>query len=219
LVLKGAKKMKKAMSFCTVMFICELIMCICLLPTFSQKMPMLLTTLFLIPITGFVLSLATYIIAVFRTKFNPETLVTEKITTPILIVTKLIFTALFTGMVLSVKSYADKILESDRIVLSILGVILIILGMVMSKIKQNLDVGVRTPWTLKSTVVWDKTNDFGGVLLLAQGIVCIISQLILPSYVNMYLTIGLAIADIPVLLIYSWFLYKIEPHTEDIYED
>lgn len=38
-------------------------------------------------------------------------------------------------------------------------------GIMLSKAQQNMTIGIRTPWTLKSKISWDKTHKRAGVLL------------------------------------------------------
>ncbi len=45
------------------------------------------------------------------------------------------------------------------------------IGAVLGKTKRNLFVGIRTPWTLGSDVVWDKTHQLGGKMFKAAGVV------------------------------------------------
>jgi len=51
------------------------------------------------------------------------------------------------------------------------GILFFFLGGVITKAKQNWFVGIRTPWTLSSEKVWDKTHKICGNLFKAAGIV------------------------------------------------
>jgi uncharacterized membrane protein len=55
-----------------------------------------------------------------------------------------------------------------------LGVLFYFTGVLVSKAKRNYFIGIRTPWTLSSDKVWDKTHKFGGKLFKIAGIVCIL---------------------------------------------
>jgi len=46
----------------------------------------------------------------------------------------------------------------------------IFIGLFLPKIKKNYFVGIKTPWTFHSEVVWDKTHKFGGKLFIMAGI-------------------------------------------------
>ncbi len=46
-----------------------------------------------------------------------------------------------------------------------------LLGMALGKLKRNWFVGIRTPWTLSSDIVWEKTHALGGKLFKVAAIV------------------------------------------------
>lgn len=48
--------------------------------------------------------------------------------------------------------------------------LMIMIGNVLGKTRPNPYVGVRTPWTRKSALSWDKTNRLAGRLLVASGL-------------------------------------------------
>ncbi|KJE28001.1 sdpI/YhfL family protein [Geobacillus kaustophilus] len=45
----------------------------------------------------------------------------------------------------------------------------------MPKIKHNYFVGIRTPWTLESETVWNKTHRFGGKVFITMGILSMLT--------------------------------------------
>jgi len=51
-----------------------------------------------------------------------------------------------------------------------IGIMFIIMGNYMSKIKMNWFVGIKTPWTLSSEDVWNKTHRAGGKIFILSGI-------------------------------------------------
>jgi uncharacterized membrane protein len=55
------------------------------------------------------------------------------------------------------------------------GVLLLVMGNFMGKIRWNYTFGIRTPWTLADERVWDKTHRFGGKLFFALGAVLIVA--------------------------------------------
>jgi uncharacterized membrane protein len=217
--------MKKSMLFCVLLFICEIVIEICLLPTLPPQNSIHWTwqwqdnvlrenwSLLLLPIITFLVIIVTYFSLSFRVKSNINLILSEKVSAIIIITMKLIFTTLFVEAILSAKGISDKLFQSERVIFLLCGIMLIVLGLITSKIKQNPDIGVRTPWTLKSNFVWQKTNILGGILFVVDGIAFIICQLLLSSYLNLYLPLAMVILCIPILLIYSWHLYKSENKT------
>jgi uncharacterized membrane protein len=59
----------------------------------------------------------------------------------------------------------------DRLMLIGIGVLFVILGNFMGKIRRNFFVGIRTPWTLASEEVWLRTHRLGGRLFVIAGLV------------------------------------------------
>ncbi|MCB0144848.1 MAG: SdpI family protein, partial [Caldilineaceae bacterium] len=60
-------------------------------------------------------------------------------------------------------------LDIGRIVGGAVGILFIILGNYMGKIRSNYTMGIRTPWTLASELSWNKTHRLGGKLFVTLG--------------------------------------------------
>lgn len=85
------------------------------------------------------------------------------------------------------------------------GIFLIMVGNYMPKFPQNWFVGIKTPWTISSEVVWKKTHILGGWLFAATGLVWIVFAafgfgVAVPSLMVMFST--------AVTVIYSFIAYK-----------
>jgi uncharacterized membrane protein len=96
------------------------------------------------------------------------------------------------------------------VVMPAVGVMFLLLGNVMSKIRPNHFVGIRTPWTLSSKLSWNKTHRLGGWLFIAMGLACIAAglaatQLLLP------VILGSVLGLFCILLPYSYHVYKQDP--------
>jgi len=63
--------------------------------------------------------------------------------------------------------------EVGRLLTGAAGLLLLVMGNFQGKIRWNYTFGIRTPWTLASERVWDKTHRFGGWLFFALGAVLI----------------------------------------------
>ena len=87
------------------------------------------------------------------------------------------------------------------------GVLFIIMGNYMGKLKTNWFMGIRTPWTLSSDEVWNKTHRLGGKLFIILGVLLIVTP-ILP-YSNIFLTVVIPVIAVSVItVVYSFILYK-----------
>ncbi|MCK7526814.1 MAG: SdpI family protein [Ignavibacteriales bacterium] len=49
----------------------------------------------------------------------------------------------------------------SQAMLPAMGLLFIVIGSMLRKAKRNFFIGIRTPWTLSSDYVWDKTHQLG----------------------------------------------------------
>src|SRR5258706_9804839 len=90
-----------------------------------------------------------------------------------------------------------------------IGVLLIVIGNLLPRCRPNWFVGIRTPWTLSSDRVWEKTHRFGGRAFVGSGIVVICAGLIAGLWANIVMAIVVALCTISVLA-YSYIEWKRE---------
>lgn len=88
------------------------------------------------------------------------------------------------------------------------GLLFYYMGVLVSHAKKNWSVGIRTPWTLSSEKVWDKTHKLGGKLFKAGGIIALIGVLF-PDYSLLFVLLPVIGAAI-YLFIYSYLEYSKE---------
>ncbi|MDR7244578.1 SdpI family protein [Priestia megaterium] len=89
------------------------------------------------------------------------------------------------------------------------GIIFIIIGNYLQRVRSNYFMGIRTPWTLSNETVWKKTHRLSGKLFFIGGLLILISAFLPDGYksVIMWGSIVLCVA-IPYL--YSYLAYKKE---------
>jgi uncharacterized membrane protein len=83
-------------------------------------------------------------------------------------------------------------------------------GVLISKAKMNYTIGIRTPWTLSSESVWDKTHLLGGKLFKAVGILSLFG-VFFPVVAIWVVLIGVLCAAL-IPTVYSYVLYRREKH-------
>ncbi|MBU0762290.1 MAG: SdpI family protein [Candidatus Altiarchaeota archaeon] len=81
-------------------------------------------------------------------------------------------------------------------------------GDLMDKSKRNWFIGVRTPWTLSSDKVWDKTNKLGGKLFKASAVTSIVGIVFLEYW--LYFLLVPVFASAAYLFLYSYLEYRKE---------
>lgn len=93
--------------------------------------------------------------------------------------------------------------------LPFLGVLFIFVGYLLRQAKRNFFIGIRTPWTLSSDSVWDKTHQLGSVLFMASGVLSIAGSFFGGMTAFWMLFVPL-IGSTLVLVVYSYLLYRNE---------
>jgi uncharacterized membrane protein len=89
------------------------------------------------------------------------------------------------------------------------GVLFILIGVLMHRMPPSWFMGIRTPWTLSSDVVWRKTHQLGGVCFAVAGLLLVVAGLVRPEglLVTLMIVAGVA-AAVPVA--YSYVAWKEE---------
>lgn len=88
------------------------------------------------------------------------------------------------------------------------GVLLYACGILVGRARRNWFIGIRTPWTLSSERVWDRTHAVGGRLFRIAGILALLGAL-LPGIVWL-LILGPVLFISVFLVVYSYFEYRNE---------
>ncbi len=68
--------------------------------------------------------------------------------------------------------------DMGQVLAPALGVLFYYCGVLVGKTKRNWFVGIRTPWTLSSDTVWDKTHKLGAKLFKVAGIIALCGVII-----------------------------------------
>jgi len=90
-----------------------------------------------------------------------------------------------------------------------MGLLFIFVGFLLRKAKRNFFIGIRTPWTLSSDYVWDKTHQLGAVLFMASGVLALVGGIFGGTTAFWFLFAPL-IGSTLFLLVYSYVLYQRE---------
>lgn len=82
-----------------------------------------------------------------------------------------------------------------------------LIGNVLGKVRRNFWMGVRTPWTLASEIVWNQTHRLAAWLFVAAGLIGFAAVMVLPPSAAWVLFVLIMIAAL-VPVVYSLVLYK-----------
>jgi uncharacterized membrane protein len=99
--------------------------------------------------------------------------------------------------------------DMNRVLPIAMGALFVVLGMLLPHAQPNWFVGIRTPWTLSSDEVWEKTHRFGGKAFVASGVVILVAGVLMPQGAHIVLFAALMIC-IASVLTYSYLEWKRE---------
>ena len=85
------------------------------------------------------------------------------------------------------------------------GILFIILGNYLGKVRKNFFLGIRTPWTLASDEVWNRTHRLGGWIFVLIGFFMFLNAFI--RFPEGFL-IGSIVVVALVPVVYSFVLYR-----------
>lgn len=80
------------------------------------------------------------------------------------------------------------------------------IGILISHAKRNWFVGIRTPWTLSSDDVWNKTHKLGGKLYKICGLAAL-AGIFFAKYAILFIIAPIIAASIA-LAVYSYIIYR-----------
>jgi uncharacterized membrane protein len=103
-----------------------------------------------------------------------------------------------------------RTVNMTMVILPLLGILFIVLGNFLGKIRPNWFVGVRTPWTLSSRLSWNKTHRLAGWLFMLMGLLFIVLTF-KPSWWMFATVLAIDAACIIWMVVYSYIVYRSDP--------
>ena len=106
----------------------------------------------------------------FLPRFDPKRKNYEKFqrTYEVMAILVMLLMAVVMAITLSESLWPGRINVGKAICLAI-GVLFLLLGNLMGKVKSNWFMGIRTPWSLSDPDVWNKTQRLGGWVFFLSG--------------------------------------------------
>ena len=89
-----------------------------------------------------------------------------------------------------------------------LGLLFFYIGTLLEKTKRNWFIGIRTPWTLSSERVWEKTHKIGGMLFKVAGLISLLG-VFFGNYALFFVIVPVILVAIYTVF-YSYFEYQKE---------
>jgi uncharacterized membrane protein len=150
-------------------------------------------------------ALATFIIMKIIPVISPKGFRTDKFSDVIgvLQVTLVGFMSIVAILVL-LEAHGLNVLINEVIIAGV-GLLFVVIGNYLGKVRKNFFIGIRTPWTLASDEVWNRTHRMGGKLFMLSGVIIWLGALLrLP----LTWTVGVAVGLVLIPVVYSYFLYR-----------
>ena len=117
-------------------------------------------------------------------------------------------TLIYNGMARLISMDAD----SENLYMAVIyfgtGLLFMIIGNYLPKMKQNNTIGIRVVWTLQDEENWSATHRFSGKLWVASGVLCMLCGLLGESIAALILYIVSIMAAAIVSILYSYLFYK-----------
>lgn len=92
--------------------------------------------------------------------------------------------------------------------LPVMGLLFIGISFLLKNAKRNFFIGIRTPWTLSSDSVWEKTHALGAKTFLVGGLVILLSAFLGETGLWLMLIALMIAAFVPI--VYSYILWRQE---------
>lgn len=97
-------------------------------------------------------------------------------------------------------------ISMPRAILIGIGMLFVILGNEMGRLRRNSWFGIRLPWTLADEDVWRQSHRVGGRIMLVAGLLMVVAALITPLLVMMWLFMGIVLCMSLGLIGYSYWV-------------
>lgn len=97
--------------------------------------------------------------------------------------------------------------KMSQAMLPAMGLLFILIGYLLRQAKRNWFIGIRTPWTLSSDTVWEKTHQLGGALFMLSGALAVIGGFFGGMTAFWFIMIPIFGSAI-FLVVYSYVLYQ-----------
>jgi len=137
--------------------------------------------------------LLVWLLLVFIPRVDPLRANYDKFSDTYAFLVNLVVTFLFLAHLMLLAAALGMHVDMARTSGMLLGLLFVGMGNVLPRARRNWFVGIRTPWTLSSDRVWERTHRVGGYLFTAAGVLAIIASLV-GRAAGVPITLALAVA-------------------------
>ncbi len=116
------------------------------------------------------------------------------------------FISLFTGATVYAAALG-KAFDFLALIPGLLGILFILIGNYMPKLKQNRTLGIRVSWTLNNEENWNKTHRLGGKVWVICGLAMLFSVFLPPAAMVPVAVCAILVATV-IPIVYSYCIYR-----------
>lgn len=153
-----------------------------------------------------VLTLAVYLLMLFVPLLDPLKKSYEKFAAPYFWLRTILVTFFILLYFYSLLAAMGEGPNINNLIIPAFSLLFVFLGLFLPKVKKNYFVGIRTPWTLASEEVWDKTHKIGGKAFLGAGILSFVGM-VFPDY-SFQIFISAVLAAAIFSFAVSYFIFR-----------
>jgi uncharacterized membrane protein len=95
-----------------------------------------------------------------------------------------------------------------QMILGGIGAFLAVFGNYLGKIPKNYILGIRTPWTLASDYVWERTHRAGAPIFVAGGLALFLYSLLQGDSLDSGVVAAIVIATVAIPCLHSYVVWK-----------
>ncbi len=87
-----------------------------------------------------------------------------------------------------------------------IGVLFILIGNYLGKVRQNYTIGIRVPWTIDNEEVWNRTHRLGGWCFVISGMVFLLNAYF--NWQTIWVFVGALLLAAVVPIVYSYVIFR-----------
>lgn len=110
--------------------------------------------------------------------------------------------------IIKAENLAVVFIDPMQLIFISLGMIIMFIGNIMPKAKINSMIGLRTTWSMKNEITWRKSQRFGGISFIVDGILIIVGCCFTKGFVCYLWSISILILSLPIDIYYTYKVAK-----------
>lgn len=104
-----------------------------------------------------------------------------------------------------VENLSSVPIDIFQLIFMLLGIFMIAIGYIMPKLQMNSVIGLRTHWSMKNEITWEKSQRFGGMLSIITGILLVVVCCFTKGFACYLWWMGILIVSLPIDI---WYTYR-----------